>query len=70
VRNCPTCGHEVLDPEPAEGVVVIDRDDDAWQHRPDGGWSCTESGSDYRYVTWKYLNEEHGPIKIVYDPQH
>ncbi|GII83336.1 hypothetical protein Ssi03_13260 [Sphaerisporangium siamense] len=68
MSNCPTCGQDVLDPEPAEGTVLIDRDDDAWQHREGLGWYCVERGTDLEKVTWKSLNEEYGPLRVVYRP--
>ncbi|WP_431911653.1 hypothetical protein [Nonomuraea jabiensis] len=67
-KECYACGQQLpLPPEPLERSVVLDRDDDAWQRRS-GSWDCVEDGYDNKYLSWKKLNDEYGPLKVVYTP--
>ena len=56
----------VLEPaEPQRGSVVLDRSDDAWQHRSNG-WYMANGDDPY---TWRDLVESFGPVRIVHDPE-
>ena len=60
---------KLLPAEPGLGSVVIDVDGDAWQNDPDG-WSLALRlvDSDLYDWSWTRLNEEYGPVKVVYTP--
>jgi hypothetical protein len=55
--------------EPPVGSVVLDDDGDAWQNDQDG-WSLALRlpDSDAFDWSWTRLNEEYGPVKVVYRP--
>lgn len=50
--------------EPPMGSIVVDCDNDAWQHRY-GGWYMSGNGEPY---AWDVLVDEYGPLTLVWSP--